>query len=120
MNAVGVGNVTGAAIRAPGEAVGVIPPARIIIAKAPIIRRIAIVLNAQADRAGIAIVPGVIAIGFVVRVADVAIIVAREHEAVLGLGIFEDRADGGDAAIEIKPAEIGHILADEHAAAGEV
>jgi len=120
MNAVNVRHIARATDRAPGKAVGVIPPARIIIAKAPIVGRVAVMLDADADRAGIAVIPGVVAIGFIMRVADVAIVIAREHEAMLGLGIVKDRTDGGDAAIETKPAKIGHILADEDAAAGEI
>ncbi len=77
-------------------------------------------LNAEPDRAGITVIPGVVAIGLIVRVADVAVPVAREHEAVLGLGVVEDRADGRDAAIKIEPAEIWHIFADEYAAAGKI
>ncbi len=54
------------------------------------------------------------------RVADVTILVAREHQAVAGFGVLVDRADGGHAPGQAEPAEIVDIFRDEHAAAGEV
>ena len=104
----------------PGEAVGIIAPGRAVITVPPIVRRVAVMRDAETPGAGIAIVPCVVAIGFVVGVADVSPIIAREHQAVLGFGVFIDGADRCHASGKPEPTEVAHILADEHAAAGEV
>ena len=62
----------------------------------------------------------VISVARIIGVPDIAGLIARKHQAVLGLGVFIYRANRTQLTLQPIPAEILDIAANEHTAAGEI
>ena len=55
-----------------------------------------------------------------IGIPDIAALIAHEHQAVFGVGILINRPNRRHVSFKIVVAQVGNVLAQEHAAAGKI